>query len=69
MALVSGLYRMAASEWAGGEDERRVRLKLALRRLHAIYGPDEVESRLRAYRPTGYEDTILHQTLLLAAGR
>lgn len=64
MALVSGLYRMAPSEWAGGEDERRVRLKLALRRLQQMYGAEAVESRLRAHRPAGSEDTILLHAIL-----
>ncbi len=64
MALVSGLYRMPASEWAGNPDERRVRLKLALRRLEASYGPDVVESRIRAYEPLTPEESVLKTILL-----
>ena len=64
MALVSALYRMPASDWAGSPDERRVRLKLALRRLNAACGPDVVESRIRAYEPANPEESVLKTILL-----
>ena len=64
MSLVSGLYRLPASEWSGSPEERRVRLKLALRRLEAVYGPDTVESRIRAYEPATLEENVLKTILL-----
>ena len=64
MSLVSGLYRMPASEWSGSPEERRVRLKLALRRLTGSYGPDVVESRIRAYEPMNPEESVIKTILL-----
>ena len=64
MGLVSGLYRLPASEWSGSPDERRVRLKLALRRLGAAYGPETVARRIRAYDPVDLEENVLKTILL-----
>ena len=64
MGLVSALYRMPASEWSGGQDERRVRLKLALRRLEAAYGLDVVTTRIAAYEPCSTEENVLKTILL-----
>ena len=64
VGLVSALYRMPASEWSGGQDERRVRLKHALRRLEAAYGPDHVQTRIAAYEPCSPEESVLKRILL-----
>ena len=64
MGLVSALYRMPASEWSGSQDERRVRLKHALRRLESAYGPELVRTRIAAYEPTNPEENVLKTILL-----
>ena len=64
MGLVSALYRMPASEWSGSSDERRVRLKHALRRLEGTYGPSIVRDRIQAYEPVTTEENVLKTILL-----
>lgn len=64
MGLVSALYRMPASEWSGSQDERRVRLKHALRRLESAYGPDLVRARIAAHEPMTIEENVLKTVLL-----
>ena len=64
MGLVSALYRMPASEWAGSQDERRVRLKQALGRLVSVYGPERVSQRIAAYEPITPEESVLKTILL-----
>ena len=64
MALVSGLYRMVPSEWSGSQDERRVRMQRALKRLTDKMGRAAVEQGLKDYKPVTMDEAVLQAILL-----
>ena len=46
MALVSGFYKLAPSEWSGADDERRVRAHKAVSKVIARLGLDAVRDAI-----------------------
>ena len=69
MSLVSGFYRLAPSDWSGGQDERRVRLKRALRRLVAQEGMEQVQITLQTYKSKNDTEAAMVAWMLLEVGK
>lgn len=66
MALVSGLYRLAVTDGWIDEDEKRRRVKVAVRRLVAEFGKEFVVEKIRAF-PVPEKQEVMKAWLVVEA--
>jgi hypothetical protein len=68
MAMVSRLYSMATSDVFWTREERERRLRVAVQRLVAKHGQDDVLRRVRGF-PVAKDQAGMRETVVLAAWR